>query len=360
VPRDGARAVDEASASRRFGRDDDLATPSGSRVARHHRALGTPVADAAAPAPTHETLAAKTSIDLDMIKRLFAMALLVVSASAMAAPSGVPAQTLLWTVASKSRTLYLTGDTQVLLPSDYPLPARVVKAFNDSGELVLEGDPGVDSTHVSALIRQTGVLPASERLTGILDPRDARLVQQVAEQLGVPLEKVDPLRPWLAALVLSNAANAKLGCVPARQETNHFYALARSRRLPITPLETADTQLGLFAKMPEDLQIAWLTVTARRWMDAGGHREAERARIVRAWRSGDIDVLAKVLLRQFDQHPGLYAALVAQRNDAWLSTLEAKLEQPGPPVFVLVGAGHLVGSDNLVSLLTKAGYRVAR
>jgi uncharacterized protein YbaP (TraB family) len=295
-----------------------------------------------------------------MLKRLFAMVLLVLSASTMAATSSSSARTLLWTVTSKSRTLYLTGDTQVLLPRDFPLPVPIVNAFDKSGELVLEGDPGADSTHVSMLIRQTGLLPAPGKLTGLLDQSGARLMRQVSEALGVPFEKVESLRPWLAALVLESAAHAKLGCDAAQQETNHFYRLAKSRNLPIEPLETAAAQFGLFADLPQNLQVAWLTMTARQWQDVAGHGEAERGQIVRAWRRGDTDLLAKILARHFDGHPALYEALVTGRNEAWLNALEAKLDEHGPPVFVVVGAGHLVGNGNLVSLLAQAGYRVTR
>jgi uncharacterized protein YbaP (TraB family) len=295
-----------------------------------------------------------------MLKRLFAVVLLALCASAMAATSSQPARTLLWTITSKSRTLYLTGDTQVLLPRDFPLPVPIVNAFDHSGELVLEGDPGVDSTHVSMLIRQMGLLPAPGKLTELLDQSGARLVRQASEALGVPFEKLESMRPWLAALVLESAAHAKLGCDAAQQETNHFYRLAKSRDLPITPLETAEAQFGLFADSPRNLQIAWLTMTARQWRDLAGRGEAERGRIVQAWRRGDTNLLAKILARHFDGHPALYETLVTRRNEAWLKALEAKLDEHGPPVFVLVGAGHLVGNGNLVSLLAQAGYRVTR
>jgi uncharacterized protein YbaP (TraB family) len=295
-----------------------------------------------------------------MLKRLVVMVLLALCAPTMAASLAQSPRTLLWTVTSKTRTLYLTGDTQVLLPRDLPLPAPIVDAFNDAGELVLEGDPGADSTKVSLLIRQLGLLPAPEKLADNLDQADATLVQQVSKRLGVPFEKVQSLRPWLAALVLENAAYAELGCDAAQQVTNHFYGLAKSRNLPITTLETADAQFGLFANLPKRLQIEWLIMTARQWMNPADHLESERESIVEAWHRGDTDVLAKALLRRFEGHGALYEALVARRNEAWLNTLEAKLESHGPPIFVLVGAGHLVGAGNLVSLLERAGYHATR
>ncbi len=292
-----------------------------------------------------------------MPKRLFAIFMFAFCASlTIAATAAQPAKTLLWKVMSGNRTLYLTGDTQALLPRDYPLPVQVDQAFKQSGELVLEGDPAADSKQISELIQRYGLLPTPTTLSNTLNGSEANLVKRTFGQVGTPFETVEPMRPWLAAIVLAQAEHARLGCDPTRQETDYFYKLAKSRDLPFTPLETASDQITLFANLPQSLQIAWLTTTARQWPHAASERQAKRQDIVRAWRTGNISVLSKLLTREFDGQPDLYRALVTNRNEAWFKVLKEKLGQGGAPIFVLIGAGHLVGRDNLVSMLEQAGY----
>ena len=52
------------------------------------------------------------------------------------------------------------------------------------------------------------------------------------------------------------------------------------------------------------------------------------------------------------------AALFTRRNAAWLPQLTRLFTEPGDH-FVAVGAGHLMGSDGLVTLLRERGYQVA-
>jgi len=296
-----------------------------------------------------------------MLNRLFAGFLFALTASSIVvATSAQSAPTLLWKITSGSRTLYLTGDTQALLPLDYPLPVQVEQAFKQSGELVLEGDPGADSKQISALIQQYGLLPAPTTLNDTLDVSQANLVKRAFAEVGAPFGKVEPLRPWLAAIVLTQAQFARLGCDPKQQETEYFYKLAKSRGLPFTALETAPKQLELFADLSQTLQVTWLTVTARQWPQTASEQQAKRQDIVQAWRTGNTDALSKMLTREFDGQPDLYRALVTDRNEAWFKTLERRLATRGAPVFVLLGAGHLVGIGNLVSMLEQAGYGVTQ
>lgn len=296
-----------------------------------------------------------------MLNRLFAgflfaltAFLIVVATPAQSAP------TLLWKVTSGSRTLYLTGDTQALLPRDYPLPVQVEQAFKGSGELVLEGDPGADSKQIAALIQQYGRLPAPTTLNDMLDVAQANLVQRAFAEVGSPFGTVEPLRPWLAAIALTQAHFARLGCDPKQQETEYFYKLAKTRGLPFMALETAPKQFELFADLSQSLQVAWLTTTARQWPQTTSEQQAKRQDTVKAWRTGNTDALSKMLTREFDGQPDLYRALVTDRNEAWFKALGRRLATRGAPVFVLLGAGHLVGMGNLVSMFKQAGYDVTQ
>ncbi len=57
------------------------------------------------------------------------------------------------------------------------------------------------------------------------------------------------------------------------------------------------------------------------------------------------------------QAPGVYKALVVDRNRRWIKLILARLREPGESVMV-VGVGHLVGPDSVPALLRARGVSV--
>jgi len=59
-----------------------------------------------------------------------------------------------------------------------------------------------------------------------------------------------------------------------------------------------------------------------------------------------------------DTNPEARAALLDNRNAAWVVALKPWLDMERKTFFVTVGAGHLVGPGGVPALLKKEGYRV--
>jgi hypothetical protein len=57
--------------------------------------------------------------------------------------------------------------------------------------------------------------------------------------------------------------------------------------------------------------------------------------------------------------PSLYGPLVVERHRGWLGKIEALLDDE-QDWLVVVGAMHLLGPDNLVTLLEGRGHRLHR
>ena len=74
-----------------------------------------------------------------------------------------------------------------------------------------------------------------------------------------------------------------------------------------------------------------------------------------AWRDGELETLTEKLLADFAGFPGLYDSLVVDRNRRWIAPLEQYLRERRR-YLVVVGALHLVGPDNVVTLLEQRGY----
>ena len=83
------------------------------------------------------------------------------------------------------------------------------------------------------------------------------------------------------------------------------------------------------------------------------------AELIDAWLTGDTAVLGRLIEKAFAGFPEAYEVLIAARNRRWADTIEALLAR-SDAVFVVVGAAHVVGPDNLIDLLRDRGYRVTR
>ena len=76
-----------------------------------------------------------------------------------------------------------------------------------------------------------------------------------------------------------------------------------------------------------------------------------------AWRTGNTTALDRMTHETMAKHPGVYAALLTDRNLRWMPQIEACLAKP-KPCLVVVGAAHLVGPDGLLTLMQRKGYKI--
>lgn len=266
-------------------------------------------------------------------------------------------KTLLWKVTSPHRTLFLAGEVLVLSPKDYPLPDAMTRAFSQSKKLVTEGDQAAkDPAQVQQLIRKLGVLPPDKSLSSLLTDDQLTNVKQAATAFALPFGNITHLQPWLAFLVLRNAADAKYGIDPKQQLGPYLYAKAKQRQMRVSAFESAPDQLKMFAAIPAEEQATWLSMVAKELVKLPD----TKATIVRAWRTGDTAQLARMSHQRFAGHPKIYKLLVADRNKRWAKALNKLLVTDGDPAFVVVGAGHFFGPSNLLELLRAGGFTVTQ
>ena len=81
--------------------------------------------------------------------------------------------------------------------------------------------------------------------------------------------------------------------------------------------------------------------------------------IVVAWQTGNSAALEKLLNQLRGEAPSIFKRLVTDRTASWIPEFE-KLLHGSKNAIVIVGAGHLVGSDGAIELLRKKGVKVTQ
>lgn len=278
-------------------------------------------------------------------------------AATMLALRAQDAQTpaMLWTVTDGAgSTAYLVGSIHALTPDVYPLPQAMDEAFLQSKVLVEEIllDDATEPALATQMLSKA-TLPQGTTLQRLMSPQQYAQVTAFAGTSGIPMTMLRPFKPWMVAILLSTATLTQAGYDPAKGIDRHFFDKARAAGMPLRALESVDDQIGRLDGLATDEQVLLLSALVSE-ADALV-RDAET--MVRYWRMGDSDGLASLLRASMHALPGLEERLLIERNRAWVPHIERCVrERQG--CLVVVGAGHLVGRDSVVTLLRGRGLQV--
>jgi uncharacterized protein YbaP (TraB family) len=251
-----------------------------------------------------------------------------------------------WKVSrSDDHVLYLGGSLHALRPTDYPLPSAYNRAFDASSNLVLEDDP---ATPVNAIKKfyKSAYYPKGDALKNHLDPRTYDYLRRFVGLHNVPEAELEKLRPWALLWVLWSSSTNPLGVeafLAHRAQANHKL---------MSGLESFREHSEVVSGLPDKQAELALLQT---FISASAPDTS--AKIVEAWRKGDVETIARLTRDDFRDLPSLYERMVLARNRAWMVKLERFLDSDRT-YFVVVGAGHLGGPEGLLALLRSRGYQI--
>ncbi len=260
---------------------------------------------------------------------------------------------VLWKVQSQQNTVYLAGSIHVLQEQHYPLPQVFDAAFHESSHVMFEVNlKELSSPTLQMTMVQKGLYLNGESLENVLSSSGFATAKRSMAALGRRLEDFNQMKPWMAATSVMALELQELGFESAHGVDRYYFEKAQAAGKSIKSLETVEFQLDLFDRLPGGVQEQFLLQTLTELKDL----DQEVRELVRAWQQGDVTMLER-LLGSMRDYPELYQSLVVDRNVNWLPHVEAALEAPAP-VFVVVGALHLLGTDGLVEVLKSKGYLV--
>ncbi|MFC3076533.1 TraB/GumN family protein [Phenylobacterium terrae] len=278
------------------------------------------------------------------------------AAAALATTGAAEAAPAMWVVRDADSEIFLFGTMHALKPgADWRTPAYEA-AYQKAEAVWFEAvvdpiEPGV----ISGLVERYGV-DRERPLSSRLSPRQLKDLEAVLAEGELTVAKIDHLRPWAAALVLSmqpvrgGGASVEAGAdmVVTRQ--------ARQAQKPIRAFETMEDQVRMFAGLPPEVELQYLVdvIAERR---GKGVRKGSHAD---AWIRGDVGRLGKGVVGAMQSDmPQFYDALLKRRNHAWAEALSDQMAGEGVQL-VNVGALHLLGDDGLPALMKARGYQVER
>ena len=260
----------------------------------------------------------------------------------------------LWEVKGSTNKVFLLGSLHVLKSDAYPLAKAMDNAYRASPKVVFETDiGGMADPAVQARMLNMGLYPEGQSLFQNISPPTRKALQKRMADLGLPLEQFSRFKPWLLAVTLTTLELQRLGFSPAYGIDVHYFGRARSDKKKIHFFESIQYQLSLLGDMGAEDQKAFLGQTLKDLEIAGDMADD----MIEYWSRGQTDKLYTLLFKSFEGYPEIEDRLLIQRNKDWVKKIETLLEEP-EDVFIVVGAGHLIGPQSVVDLLRQKGYKV--
>jgi uncharacterized protein YbaP (TraB family) len=280
-------------------------------------------------------------------------ALLLCSAAWSTAAAADSEHHILWSLQGKSNTVYLLGSIHMLQPSEQ-LPAALDAAYADAESLLMEIDmDDLDPGQMQRDVMELATQPEGQSLQQQLGPQAYQQFLTQVRPLGVDTALFDRFKPWFAAITLVQVQMMKLGFDAASGVEQRLTQRASADHKPIRGLETAREQLEIMARLPDKQQREFLLYS----VEDVQRMSSELEQLLQAWRRGDAKGMAKLLQEGFDEYPDLYRPLTVERNRKWVPQIEDLLDEKDD-YLVVVGALHLVGTDSVIDLLERKGYKV--
>jgi uncharacterized protein YbaP (TraB family) len=259
----------------------------------------------------------------------------------------------MWVIRDADSTIYLIGTMHLLKHDTEWNKMKVLSALGESTELWLEIADPTNQTAALPVIQQYG-FDREHSLSSRLSHAQQEKLNRIAAQYHVPMATVEPMRPWLAAMILTELPLQSAGYDPNAGLDMMLKGEAEKRGEKIVGFETIEDQIRSLADLPEAIQIKFLETT----LDEVSKGLALVETLAKAWVNGDTKTIDELVVEDVKaKEPELYEKLFVRRNVQWSEKIAELLQHSGVQL-IAVGAGHLAGPDSVQNQLAKRGIRV--
>jgi len=292
---------------------------------------------------------------INRFKVLFSLAIYILFAGSALAADNV----FMWKAVSPKGEIHLLGSIHMGDDSFYPLDSAIEKAFDQSSALAVEVDiTDQDQAALQQLMMQKGFYAPGDSLDKHISVEAQRAVTSYLGGDDLMLQMIGRMKPWAVYMILEDLGLKKLGLDSSKGIDQHFLNKAHENGKTVAELESMEFQMDLISSFDDRLQES-LIMTAVTDIEK---RRDDVASIVYAWKSGNAPLMESLVFNSLKKKPELapvYEKMFSHRNKAMASNI-VRMAASGDKLFVVVGAGHLVGEKGVVRLLEEKGFTVTQ
>jgi uncharacterized protein YbaP (TraB family) len=257
---------------------------------------------------------------------------------------------------------YLVGTIHALSGKDYPLPKPYAEALKNSQQFFFEISPNDPEDKFSKLFDAAAVYPKGDDIRRHVHPqtwtflekrfRESNFLGKSFHMGEQHIDGLQNLRPWAIAYYIwgirgySNLAS-EYGV------DNYFSYQAKRAGKPCGGLESIEAHVDVLRGMADiDSELILLDALVR-----GDQRRDDFNATRAGWRHGDVAAMLAEENRERKLNAGAELRLLDYRNLRWIPKIEALIKS-GIPTSIVVGSAHFCGTNSVIDLLQKKGYKI--
>ncbi|UYZ84518.1 TraB/GumN family protein [Entomomonas sp. E2T0] len=256
-----------------------------------------------------------------------------------------------WIAEKDNKKIILAGSVHLIHPSQLPLPAEYLKAFDASKRIVFEIDLAEMSSLTSAAKMMQIFQLQGTTLDKTLKPAVWRELQQMMQKHNIP-----------TTLVMFDAAfmSFSLPMIIWQQQGYQegidkiLYDKAKQQGKAVAGLETFDQQLAALASLKRINPNILIEETLKGLTDPELALDTLIKQVYQGETTAIEDQLEHYKTKDMET---FYQNLLVKRNQAWIAQI-TRYAADNTPTMVVVGAMHLVGDDSVLKLLEEKGYQI--
>jgi uncharacterized protein YbaP (TraB family) len=257
---------------------------------------------------------------------------------------------LLWQVSGKGlkHPSYLFGTFHLMCKNDIHFSNQLTTAVNRADKVYMEIDMDDPATILGGMMLMT--MKDGKTLQQLYSDADYKKIRQYfTDSLKTPLSFIVRMKPFfLEALLYPKMMPCKL--ISGVEE--ELMKVAKTQKKEIKGLETMEFQAGVFDSIPYEEQAKELLQS----IDSMASNKKSFTTMMQVYKNQQINEIENLFSKSESGMENHQDLLLNNRNKNWVGQLKSIMKTN--PVFVAVGAGHLVGKQGLIALLRKEGYVV--
>jgi uncharacterized protein len=263
----------------------------------------------------------------------------------------------LWKISDSDSSVYLLGSVHFANADYYPMSRAIEAAFAEADTVAVEIDiTSLDPLKTQLLMQEMGNYSDGRTLKDELSPETLQKLEAYLGQKGFPSHLFMGQKPGMLIMSLTSMELMNLGMLPQFGIDLHFLSRAKGNK-HIVELETLEQQMELLLNMDDgDAALA-------QTLDEFPTFPVLSKQLFRAWQTGDTSIMQSLLidepLQKYPESQEYFDKLFTDRNLTMTDKIKGYLND-NKTYFVIVGAGHLIGEDGVVSLLGDKEFRVER
>jgi uncharacterized protein YbaP (TraB family) len=284
---------------------------------------------------------------------------------------------LFWKIEGVNNDVYILGSIHFSDGSIYPLSRSIEGAFSESQKLVVEINALEPDPIGMQYAATQGIIDLSEGKTirDFISEDTYELYRAVFAELDLPADVYKYLQPWRAylllhGLLLSEGPQSQISPMLGIDMRFLMKAQAASDKR-IIELESIESQIDTMASFSPELQEHLLLETLLQFNRSDTAREDEEhatqmelLQFLEIFKTGDEAALEELMIVEPNDPfaKELNEKLFINRNIAIAEKINIFLQETteNGHYFIIIGAGHLLGTNGVIDLLTDMGHIVNR